>query len=58
MDYEAKIADLKGAIKIRADNRQSTSVLLDRMSKVRTMQIKKEIREDAMRNREAKKANR
>lgn len=46
MDYEAKIADIKGALKIKADNRQSTSVLLDRLSKVRTLQIKKEMRDE------------
>lgn len=46
MDYEAKISDLKGAIKIKVDNRQSTAVLINRLSQVRTLQIEKEMRDE------------
>lgn len=46
MDYEAKIADLKGAIKIKISAHQSTSVLLDRLAKIRTLQIQKEMRDE------------
>lgn len=49
MDYNARIADLKGAIKIRMDNKQSSSALLDRLSKIRTLQIKAEMREEKKR---------
>lgn len=51
MDYAAKIEDLKGAIKIKMDNRQSTAVLVDKLAKVRTLQIKAEIKEDRKRDR-------
>ena len=44
MDYEAKIEDIKAAIRIKTSARQSTAVLLDKLSKVRTMQIKAEMR--------------
>lgn len=46
MDYEAKIADMKGAIKIKTSAHQSTSVLLDRLAKIRTLQIKAEMRNE------------
>lgn len=54
MDFDAKIADLKGAIKIKVDNRQSTSVLINRLSQVRTLQIKKEMRDERKREKSAK----
>ena len=46
MDYEAKIADLKAAVRIKTSARQSTSVLLDRLAKIRTLQIQKEMRDE------------
>jgi len=46
INYDAKIADIKGAIKIKVDNRQSTAVLINRLSQVRTLQIKKEMRDE------------
>jgi hypothetical protein len=49
MDYEAKIADIKGAILIKVDNRQSTAILVNKLSKVRTMQIKAEMKEERKR---------
>jgi len=49
MDYDAKIADLKAAIMIKVCNRQSTAVLLNRLSKVRTLQIKAEMRDQKKR---------
>lgn len=52
MDYEAEITRLKGSIKIRADNRKSTAVLLDRLSEVQTLRIKKEMRDEKKRARE------
>lgn len=54
MDYDAKIADIKGAIKIKVDNRQSTAVLINRLSQVRTLQIKKEMRDERKREKFAK----
>lgn len=53
-DYEAKIADIKGAIKIKVNNRQSTAILVNRLSQVRTMQIKKEMADDRKRERAVK----
>lgn len=54
INYDAKIADLKGAIKIKVDNRQSTAVLINRLSQVRTLQIKKEMRDAKKQERAAK----
>lgn len=44
MDYAAKIEDLQGAIRIKTSARQSTAVLVNKLSKVRTLQIKQEMR--------------
>lgn len=55
MDYDAKIKDLKGAIKIKVDNRQSTAILINRLSQVRTLQIKKEMRDERKRAKEAQR---
>ncbi len=46
MDYEAKIADLKGARRIKQSARQSTAVIDSKMAKFRTLQIKKEMRDE------------
>lgn len=46
MDYAAKIADIKSAIKLKTSARQSTAVLLNKLSKVRTLQIKAEMRNE------------
>jgi len=55
VDYEAQIADIQGAIKIKTSARQSTAVLLNKLSKVRTLQIKAEMRDQRKREREARK---
>lgn len=54
IDYDVRITDIKGAIKIKVDNRQSTAVLINRLSQVRTMQIKKEMRDERKREKSAK----
>lgn len=49
IDYNAKIADLQRTIKIRADSRKSTAFHLGRLSQVRTLQIKQEMRDEKKR---------
>jgi len=49
MDYEARIADIQGAIRIKTSARQSTAVLVNKLAKVRTLQIKAEMRDERKR---------
>ena len=49
MDYEARIADIQGAIRIKTSARQSTAVLVNKLARVRTLQIKAEMRDERKR---------